>query len=366
MPTFDPSMLQISQQQRRQQMAQMLMQQGMQPEPTQMAGNVAIRQSPLSALSRGLMSYQGMKGMNEADSRIAGIASEREAADKSAIQKGMELLKAGDQQGAFTAFSASPKGEAYAAELLKSQMQPAPADQRIFEWLRTQPQEVQDAYKQYQTVGQGSYNTPIQTSSGFYGFNNRTGSPTPLMGPNGQPLMPVPADAAVQGNVAQAKAVGTGQGEAQVAPIKALAEKAADKQIEAQFNAPTALALFNDFEKAVMRQPATPLGRGAERAAGMVGLGSEDQQNAIAEGETIASQLMAYAEKLPGPASDKDRIDFKASVGAYADPSATKAQRLAALRQAKKAFERTIKKYGAGAPSGEAPPGSRFQIEVVP
>jgi hypothetical protein len=362
MADFDIYQQQLAQQQRRQQYAQMLMQQGLQQEPTQMAGNIAVRQNPLSGLARALAAYKGAQGVNEADTQMSNILQQKDAADKESIAKGMQLFNAGDKQGALQAFSASPKGQAYAAELMKSQLAPSPADQRTFEWLQTQPKEVQDQYAQYKQSAQGQYNTPIQTSTGFQGFNNRTGAVTPLVGQNGLPLMPVPADATMQGNVAQARAVGTGQGEAQVAPIKALASKAAEKQIEADFTAPTALSMLNDWEKVVMRQPSTALGRGAERVAGMAGLGNEDQQNAVAEGETIASQMMAYAEKLPGPASDKDRIDFKASIGAYADPAATKAQRLAALRRAKKSFERTIQKYGSGvAPGAQAAPAGQPQ-----
>lgn len=372
MATFDPTTAQIMQQQRRQQLAQMLMSQGLQTEPTQMAGNVAIRQSPLGGLAKALMGYQGMQEGAQADQAITDIASKREAADTTAVSEGMRLLNSGDRQGAMRAFSASPKGQAYAAALMQSDLAPAPAEQRTFEWLQTQPKEVQDAYSQFKQVGQGSYNTPIATSQGFYGFNNRDRSATPLMDAKGQPLMPVPADAVVRGNVAKAEATGKGKGEAATIPEKVRAEKLAEKNIEGEFSAPTALALMNDWEKAVMRQPSTPLGRGSERLAGAVGLGNEDQQKAIAEGETIASQLMAYAEKLPGPASDKDRIDFKASIGAYADPMATKAQRLAALRQARKAFERTVKKYGSGAPAAPGaadavpPGGGRFKIEVMP
>jgi len=355
MAPFDSTTAQIMQQQRRQQLAQMLMQQGMQPEPTQMAGNVAIRQSPLQGIVKALMGYQGMQGMEQADQAITDIATKREQSDTDAVNQGMALLNQGDRAGAMKAFSATPKGQAYAAALLQRETEPAPAEQRTFEWLRTQPKEVQDAYAQFKQVGQGNYNTPIATSNGFYGFNNRGGGITPLTGPDGRPLMPVPADIGVQGGVARAQAVGRGTGEAEVAPVKARAEKIAEKQVEGEFNAPTAMNLLGDLENAVMRQPASALGRGAERAAGYIGLGNEDQQNAIAEGETAASQLMAYAQKLPGPASDKDRIDYKASIGAYADPTATKAQRLAAVRQAKKSFERLIQKYGPGAAAGTPP-----------
>lgn len=59
------------------------------------------------------------------------------------------------------------------------------------------------------------FNAPIQTSSGFYQTNS-AGQARPVVGADGQPLMPVTVDASAQGNVAQAKARGTAEGKAQV------------------------------------------------------------------------------------------------------------------------------------------------------
>lgn len=397
MATFDADQAQLAQQQRRQQFAQMLLQQGMQQEPTQMVGPVAIRQSPLGALAKGLMAYQGAKGLSDSDTEISNIAQRRQTADNEAINKGMQLFNAGDKQGALAAFSASPRGQAYAAELMKSQLGEAPADQRIFQWLQTQPKEIQEAYKNYKQVGQKPetpYFTAQPTSAGVMIFNNRTGKyematdpgvgnalppngalppgpgmPAPMPAPAPR-LLPVAADPNVRGAVAQAEAVGTGTGQAQVAPVKARAEKLAEKQTEAEFSTPTALALMDDFEKAVKLQPNSAAGRGVQSALGYVGAGNEQQQNAIAAADTAASQLMTYANKLPGPASDKDRIDFKASIGAFSEPGATKGQKLAAIKQARTSFQRIVDKYGAGqggAPGAAASaPAGRFKVEVLP
>jgi hypothetical protein len=388
-PIFAPDVITQQQQLAQQQaLAQALMQQGMQDTGrTQMAGNVAIRNSPVGGIANMLSAYLGGNMMNKNRQQQAELnrgQSERmlgmfganlptgsaqptpPQASNSPTPQALGSALAGngtsplaqpsgggplsmpgstDPRGDAAMYAADPKG--YITRLIALKYPQAPQDQRIFEWLQTQPKETQEAFRIFKQAAQAPYNTPIQTSTGFQSYNNRTGAATPLLGANGQPLLPVPADPTVQGNVAQARAVGTGTGEAATIPLKAQAEKAST----AQLSAPTALSLFDDFEKAIMRQPATMTGRGVERAAGIVGLGNEDQQTAIAEGETIASQLMAYAEKLPGPASDKDRIDFKASIGAYADATATKAQRLAAMRQARKSFERMVKKYGGGAPA---------------
>lgn len=130
MATFDSTTAQILQQQRRQQLAQMLFNQGIQEQPTQMAGNTAIQQSPFSALARGLMAYKGMEGMNQADQAITDIATKREAADTAAMNQGMELLNKGDKAGALRVFSASPKGQAYAEALMKNQLDEDAAKQK--------------------------------------------------------------------------------------------------------------------------------------------------------------------------------------------------------------------------------------------
>lgn len=392
-PIFAPDVVAQQQQlQQQQAIAQALMQQGMQDTGrTQMAGNVAIRNSPVAGLGNMLAAYLGGRMMNNSRQQQMQLARDSAARTANLFGAGTQTnvpSNTGDSSVTMPAASGplslpgstSPQADlaayatdpdAYIKKLLDVRYpnHALPPDQQIFQWLQTQPPEVQEAYAKYKQTqhSEAPYNTPIQTSSGFYSFNNRAGGVAPIVDASGKPLMPFAADPTAQRVVAQAGAEGKGIGEANTIPLKAKAEKLGEKEIEAQFNAPTALRLFDDFEKAVMRQPATAIGRAAERTAGVVGMGNQDQQNAIAEGETIASQLMAYANKLPGPASDKDRIDFKASIGAYADATATKAQRLAALRQARKSFQSLVDKYGndAGAAQSAPPGASRFKVEVV-
>lgn len=121
-------------------------------------------------------------------------------------------------------------------------------------------------------------------------------------------------------------------------------------------NAPTALDLLGDLKIAIAQAPKSGIGADYERTAGYFGLGDEAQQGALAKMDTIGGQLMAYANKLPGPASDADRLDFKASVGVLSNPNANMAQRNAAADQAISAYQRLIKKYGEGKSYGiEAP-----------
>lgn len=145
---------------------------------------------------------------------------------------------------------------------------------------------------------------------------------------------------------------------------RAKGESAAEKQSLAASDAPV---LFGEFISAIQQQPETGIGRAYENRAGYIGFGNVEQQRAIAVADTIASQLMAYANKLPGPASDKDRVDFKASIGAYENAS-NREQRLAAAQQAQKSFMRLVEKYGAG-DAGEqpppVPPGGQQQVFEV-
>lgn len=60
---------------------------------------------------------------------------------------------------------------------------------------------------------QSEYFTPVQTSTGIQSFNNRTGQFVPAVDPKtGKPLLPVPADAVVQGEVSKSRSLGSNEG----------------------------------------------------------------------------------------------------------------------------------------------------------
>ena len=127
---------------------------------------------------------------------------------------------------------------------------------------------------------------------------------------------------------------------------KVIGEQTGEKTVQGTMNAPSALLLLDDMESAIRDQPATPIGRGYETAAGVFGQGDAAQQGGMAVEKVSAAQLMAYAEKLPGPASDADRIDFKASIGTLSDPLSTRDQKIQAVKQARRSFSRLRAKYG--------------------
>lgn len=68
-----------------------------------------------------------------------------------------------------------------------------------------------------------SFGAPIQTSQGFYQANS-AGQTRPVMGVDGQILMPTGIDAAAQGSVASAKARGTAEGKSQAENIQNLGQ----------------------------------------------------------------------------------------------------------------------------------------------
>jgi hypothetical protein len=422
MAAFDPTEIQLGQQQRRAQIAQMLLQQGMQQEPLQMAGPIAIAQSPVSALMKGLMAYQGYKGLRDTDTKIGEITQQRDQTDKAAIQQGFDLLNKGDTQGALTAFSSTPRGQSYADELLKSKLpkqEGTPADQQIFQWLQTQPKETQEAYQKYKTYAQKPetpYFTSVPTSTGLMVFDNRTGKysmatdpgmrngaglppvalppapgampgqmppnapppagmpPAAPMGAPGPRLLPVAADPGVQGAVARSQAVGRGEGEAQTAPGKIAAETAGNAKV--QYG-----ALANSVNE---------IDRDIERLRSHPGLGGiTGVRGAIPNfPNTDAADAQAQLEKLKGGVFLQARNALKGGgqITDYEGMKAEQAYGRMQQSQSKEAFLQALDDYQGhikkgldllnqqsggnfGAPSATPAPtpasGSRFKVEVV-
>lgn len=82
---INPFALQMQQLQRRQAIADMLQQQGMQPQDTQVIGNVAVRRSPFESLSKLAQTFAGAKIQQSNDSAYQDIANQMMTAQKGAI-----------------------------------------------------------------------------------------------------------------------------------------------------------------------------------------------------------------------------------------------------------------------------------------
>jgi len=310
------------------------------------------RIDPFQAGAQGLLSAnQIQQTQADADMRRQQFGFQKQKFDyeqqrQQRVQEAQEkvrgLLEAGDTQGAarLALTSGDPSLGDFGRGLLTPQK---PASIQELEYLQQHP-ELQGPYEKLQAMGrpQTPYKTPIQTGDGWFSYDNRTGLTTPMFGANGKPLLSIPADIDLAIKKAQGVAAATEVGKQQ-----------GSSEAMGTIAAPNALDLLGQAEKAISNQPASAAGRAYETGLGYFGLGNNTQQKAMAEADTIGAQLMAYANKLPGPASDADRIDFKASVGTYANPSATREQRLAAVRKAMQHFQNLQAKYGGGSqPSG--------------
>lgn len=152
---------------------------------------------------------------------------------------------------------------------------------------------------------------------------------------------------ATQQDIQQTLSTQKASKEREVTKQKEVGKQEGEKFVQGTMNAPTALKLMADMDNALQDQPESAFGRGMQSGLGFFGYGDQRQQAGMSVADTAGAQLMAYAEKLPGPASDADRQDFKASVGILASSVATREQKRAALAQAKKSFERLVQKYGS-------------------
>lgn len=114
--------LQQAQLQQRQKMAQMLMQQGLQPAQGQMMGRVFVG-NPQGAIGNMAQALMGSKMNDDANQSMQGISDQRRQRTADILRQGFDALKSGDQQGAAQIFAGSDQTSPYAQELVKGQMQ---------------------------------------------------------------------------------------------------------------------------------------------------------------------------------------------------------------------------------------------------
>lgn len=222
-PIFAPDVITQQQQIAQQQaLAQALMQQGMQDTGrTQMAGNVAIRNSPVSGIANMLSAYLGGNMMNKSrqqqadinrqnSQRMLGMFGANNASMPPATPSGTSAAPAGgagpSPQALGTAlggngtsplatpaaggggplsmpgstdpvsdaamYAADPK--AYIKQRLDRMYPEQPADVRTLQWLQTQTPEMNKAYQEMKRAGQSPYRSVVQGSDGFYEFDNRS------------------------------------------------------------------------------------------------------------------------------------------------------------------------------------------------
>ncbi len=119
-PTFAPDVIAQQQQiDQRRQIAQALMQRGMQDQGgTQMAGGVAIRNSPIAGLANALSAYTGGKMLNQTNKDSTDLANRRQQMLADTLKQGLANYQQ-DPMAAITTLAQNPDTAPYAQLLLK-------------------------------------------------------------------------------------------------------------------------------------------------------------------------------------------------------------------------------------------------------
>lgn len=121
-PTFAPDVIAQQQQiDQQRQLAQALLQRGLQDQGgTQMAGGVAIRNSPIAGLANALSAYTGGKMLNQSNKDSSALAGRRQQMLVETLKQGLSNYQQ-DPNGSIAILAQNPDTAQYAQELLKGQ-----------------------------------------------------------------------------------------------------------------------------------------------------------------------------------------------------------------------------------------------------
>jgi hypothetical protein len=187
-----------------------------------------------------------------------------------------------------------------------------------------------------QAKSESAYWTPVQTSTGVFKFNARTGELIPAEGTGGQ-LMPVSIDPRAQAAVESAKVTAKGLAEIGLAPKKAEAEARAKKSstmLGVDSILEEARSLLQGQVDPSTGQVVMPTGSGAgemvDAAGRFIGQTSGGAKLA-ARLEVIGGNLVGKVPRFEGPQSDADVRYYKAMAGKIGDRSVPVGERQAAL-----------------------------------
>jgi hypothetical protein len=197
-----------------------------------------------------------------------------------------------------------------------------------------------------------SYYTTVQTSSGVYRFNNRTGQYEPMAGPDGKPVLPTAADP----NVASAKrgaelrqdlaykpqiAESVAQSEADVAlktkpkiesavtAAKETVMKSAD--IVKKIGEEQEVGRILDMAMPLLDDATESLGGAAVDAAGaLVGVSTKGAQ-AAARLKSLEGALIMKMPRMEGPQSNMDQMLYRQMAAQIGDATVPAEVRKAAV-----------------------------------
>lgn len=203
--------------------------------------------------------------------------------------------------------------------------------------------------------GGSPYFMPLQTSTGVYNFNARTGQIQPLAGQNGQPLLPQAMDPHAQAAVAGAKAEATAGG-------KAKGEREASTADQA-YKAPQTEILLQEAERLLPESTGSGLGTLADAAAAMVGKTTKGGE-AGDQLKIIAGKLTSQVPRMEGPQSNLDVKLYKEMAGDLGNTTLPIERRMAAL-QTLRQLNAKYAHLGSGAKTvtrtGRTPDGKRVK-----
>lgn len=154
---------------------------------------------------------------------------------------------------------------------------------------------------------------------------------------------------------------------AAVEKAKLGATREQDLEVGAE-RAETAVGILSGLESALTGLP-SPARIKAEGAKAFIGLGDDQILAKLGRVRALSGQMIAYVEKLPGAATDREFPFFMASAGVVADDSEPQPVRLAAVQEARKYFENIIKRQekrkssqGSPAPAAAKPSGGKQDL----
>lgn len=202
-----------------QRMAQALLSSGMQDAGrTQMAGNIAIKNSPWQGISQMMNAYLGGKLMNQSQQQSAALEQKRRQEAAEILKNGFSKIKSGDNYGAMETFASNKDTEPYARALLNASLRPEKSNELTpyqQEMLKLQRDRL-DFQRNKPDKPTDKYHPPVATSSGYLVYDDATGAYKPLMDDKGKPYMPTAADVGLAQNRSTANQLGKAGGDAAV------------------------------------------------------------------------------------------------------------------------------------------------------
>lgn len=121
-------------------------------------------------------------------------------------------------------------------------------------------------------------------------------------------------------------------------------------QREKLANANDGLLLLDNYINALKESPQSGASELYQKGMGFIGnplfLGDEKQQGAMARAKQAGEALLTFAQKQPGPSTDRDVASYRAQMGVVTDTSLPAPARVAAAEQAKSLLLKIQEKYG--------------------